>query len=28
LPEDTRDAAGQLADQHRGPLPTPQPATD
>jgi ATP-binding cassette subfamily B protein len=28
LPEDTRDAAGQLAAQHRGPLPTPQPATD
>jgi ATP-binding cassette subfamily B protein len=28
LPEDTRDSAGHLADQPRGPLPTPQPATD
>ena len=28
LPEDTLDSAGHLADQPRGPLPTPQPATD
>jgi ATP-binding cassette subfamily B multidrug efflux pump len=28
LPEDTRDAAGQLAEQPRGPLPAPQPASD
>ena len=28
LPEDARDSAGHLADQPRGPLPTPQPATD
>jgi len=28
LPEDTRDSAGQIADQPRGPLPAPQPATD
>jgi ATP-binding cassette subfamily B multidrug efflux pump len=28
LPEDTRDSAGQLADQPRGPLPAPQPASD
>jgi ATP-binding cassette, subfamily B, multidrug efflux pump len=28
LPEDPRDSAGHLADRPRGPLPTPQPATD
>jgi ATP-binding cassette subfamily B multidrug efflux pump len=28
LPQDTRDAAGPLADQLRGPLPAPQPASD
>ena len=28
LPEDSRDSAGQIADSPRGPLPTPQPATD
>jgi ATP-binding cassette subfamily B multidrug efflux pump len=28
LPEDTRDSAGQIADQARGSLPAPQPATD
>jgi ATP-binding cassette, subfamily B, multidrug efflux pump len=28
LPEDPRDSAGRLADQPRGPLPAPQPATD
>jgi ATP-binding cassette subfamily B protein len=28
VPEDTRDSAGQLADQPRGPLPAPQPASD
>ena len=28
LPQDTRDAAGPLADQPRGPLPAPQPASD
>jgi ATP-binding cassette subfamily B multidrug efflux pump len=28
LPEDTRDSAGQLRDQPRGPLPAPQPASD
>ncbi len=28
LPDDSRDAAGSLADQARGPLPAPQPATD
>jgi ATP-binding cassette subfamily B multidrug efflux pump len=28
LPQDTRDAGGPLADQPRGPLPAPQPASD
>jgi ATP-binding cassette subfamily B multidrug efflux pump len=28
LPEVTRDSTGPLADQPRGPLPAPQPATD
>ena len=28
LPEDSRDSAGHLADRPRGPLPSPQPATD
>jgi ATP-binding cassette subfamily B multidrug efflux pump len=28
LPEDPRDSAGHLADQPRGPLPAPQPASD
>jgi ATP-binding cassette, subfamily B, multidrug efflux pump len=28
LPEDPRDSAGTLAEQPRGPLPAPQPATD
>src|ERR1700676_4212863 len=28
LPEDTRDSAAPLADEPRGPLPAPQPATD
>jgi len=28
LPDDTRSSAGSLADQPRGPLPAPQPASD
>jgi hypothetical protein len=28
LPEDPRDSAGHLADQPRGPLSAPQPASD